>query len=526
MKRLLAIIFITSLLLYACGGNGAQSTTSAGPESEQTHLPDETPGPQSLPESTAGESAEASDEASAEASDEASAEASDEASDGISEEISAEPYVRKPADRSGRRISVSEGCRYTAFGSKHGQYGDDGKKLTDGVIGGEVGWGWETGTGRFVLDLGTYTEDITDFNMYLRGGNWGIKAPDKAEYFISADGKKWESAGTVSGDGVISNPSDETWMEYSFPLALDETVAARYVRFDLSGGGMNYAWMHEICVWKYVEAAPVAMHEFAGTESFDNTSFTNPGQMGDADGPAYCVYSRKGYNKAEMSFELSAAEASILGKRGALMNGYVFLGATAFNEGGYWVNSCDAGLTYTGENGGWRLFWNTANDGTGNRGWFSGGKTLDDSRNYRITLDCSQKDGWALVTVTDIDDCRVVDSAEFRFPGSKADGSNLELLTDIAVDWASEETWVDSHGEPTEDWTEVVFACAGQNMYFKNLRIYDCALYNGDLRFEWEPACTDRRGLCPDAGTEVYGTVITVHSITGETEYIVDIDLG
>ena len=524
MKRILILILIASLLLAACGGNGAQNESN--PESNAESKPES--GTESEDASRgADESSRLAPESREESAGESkeTSETSKDASETESEE-SAEPYLRKPADRNGRRISVSEGCRYTASGSKHGQYGDDGKRLTDGVIGGEVGWGWETGAGRFVLDLGAYTEDITDFNIYLRGGNWGIIAPNKAEYFISADGRKWESVGAVSGDGVISNPSDETWVEYSFPLALEETVAARYVRFDLSGNGMNYAWMHEICVWKYVEAAPVAMHAFKGTEAFDNLSFTNPGQMGDADGPAYCVYSQKGYNKAEMNFELSAAEASVAGKRGALMNGYVFLGATAFNEEGYWVNSCDAGLTYTGENGGWRLFWNTADDGTGNRGWFSGGKTLDDTRNYRITLDCSKKDGWAVVTVTDIDDERVVDSAEFRFPGSKADGGNLEMLTDIAVDWASEDTWVDSHGEPTEDWTEVVFACAGQNMYFKNLRIYGCALYGGGLRFDWEPACTDRRGLTPDSGTEVYGKVITVHSVTGDTEYIVDIDLG
>ncbi|MBO4276962.1 MAG: hypothetical protein J5925_01015, partial [Clostridia bacterium] len=342
----------------------------------------------------------------------------------------------------------------------------------------------------------------------------------------SADGKKWELAGSVSGEEVVATPADGDWVEYSFPLAPYNTCNARYVRFDLSGAGMNYAWMHEICVWKYVEAEPLKTHEYTGTESLDNTTFKNTGHMGDDDGPAYCVYSNVGYNKAEMSFALSEAETSTLGRSGIRMNGFVFLGINAYNDEGYWCNCCDAGVCYTGENGGWSLFWGTADDGTGKPGWYSGGKTLDPARNYVLTLDSSQKDNFVVLTVTDADDGKVADRAEFRLAGTKADGSNTDYLTDIAVDWAGEESWIDADGNPTEDWREVLFACAGQKMCFKNIRIYGCTLYSGETRFDWDSSCTNRRGLCPDAGTDVYGTVITVHHIKADSEYVIDIDLG
>ena len=45
---------------------------------------------------------------------------------------------------------------------------------------------------------------------------------------------------------------------------------------------------------------------FNGTETFSNLTLANgSNKMGDADWPAYCVYSKKGYNKASMDIELS-----------------------------------------------------------------------------------------------------------------------------------------------------------------------------------------------------------------------------
>ncbi|MBO4277879.1 MAG: hypothetical protein J5925_05745, partial [Clostridia bacterium] len=223
MKRgLIPIIVIALVLLCACGG-GNENPGSA-PESGES-----VQSAQNGEESKTG-TQESSAETSAYEQSENGGTENPKPGESEGQQTEPLPLVGGPADRTGRRILISEGCKYTAFGTRHEQYGDDGRRLTDGVLGGEVGWGWQTSNGRFVLDLGSVVEGLADFNMYLRGDAWGIVPPTKAEYYVSADGKKWELAGSVSGEEVVATPADGDWVEYSFPLAPYNTCNARYVR--------------------------------------------------------------------------------------------------------------------------------------------------------------------------------------------------------------------------------------------------------------------------------------------------------
>ncbi len=430
-------------------------------------------------------------------------------------------------DRTQTKVLVSEGCSYTAAGTPHGDYPDDGTKLTDGVLGADIGVGWATSVGEFVLDLGENTYGLADFNILMRGDNWGIVAPAKAEYYVSEDGQSWSLAGTVSGDGITKTPADATWVEYSYLLELDKSINGRYVKFVVSEGGMNFAWVHEICVWRYEAKEALESHVFNGTEEITNLTFTNPkdDMMGDQEAPGYCVYSKTGYNKSEFIFELSQAQVSTFGDNGSRITAYVFLGANVYDENGYWQNCCDAGFVYSNENTGWRLFAATATDENGNRGWYDGGKTLDSHSNYRLVLDTSVEDGRAAIYAYDMRDGSLADSITFDFYGVKKDGGNTAFLTDIAIDWTGEQTFVDTKGNPTEDWVEITKANTGHGMYLKNVRLYGCSLYKNEEKQIWTKSLTDHRGIWSDGDSEIDYVTTRIYCITEDMEYIVDLIL-
>ncbi len=427
-----------------------------------------------------------------------------------------------------KRELVSLGCSYKVDGTPHGDYSDDGMVLTDGFLGG-MGAGWSISGGNITLDLGKDFSGLEELTVYLRGGNWGIEFPDECEYFISSDGKNWESVGKVGPEGLKDQPGSNGWAFRSFPLELTgEGLIARYVRARLTGAHMNYIWCQEFCVWRDSDLALPDPHVFNGTETINNLEYVNPGYMGDDDGPAYCVYSESGYNRSEMVFELSKAELNNIGTNGySRVNGFVFLGSDVYDEDGEWMNCCDAGVYYSGVNRGWQLFAAVYDNGEGEYQWFDDPHTLNASSDYRLTLDCSKTDGRAKLTVTDVYDETVSYTLEFPLFGAKADGSRTGFLTNIAIDWAGEETFVDKEGVPTDDWLKVMDSCLGQGIYMKNVRIYGCALYKNGVRTDWDESLTDRRCLTPDSTYEGFEhKVITVKNATNDTEYIIDIDLG
>ncbi|HPE94832.1 MAG TPA: discoidin domain-containing protein [Bacillota bacterium] len=464
----------------------------------------------STPESTASEQSSHTESSSSEVSD------------------TSEPEITV-IDRTQDKILISEGCKYTASGAPHSAYSDDGSKLTDGVFGGDIGVGWATTKGDFILDLGERRTGIADINILMRADNWGIVAGTTAEYYVSDDKREWTQIGTVSGDDVKKTPSDATWMEYSYLLELEEAVSARYVRFVVSGPEMNFAWVHELCVWKYESSGETVLHDFTGTDSFTNLTMTNgsDSDMGDQEAPGYCVYSIKGFNGVEMTVELSEIDVNTFDlSKGKRIAAYVFLGVNVYNSAGYWMNCADAGLVYNSEELGWRLFWATATDENGERGWFDGGKALNASHTYTITLTTSKKDGSASICAYDLTAGEEAETLTFDLYGSKKDGSNTSFLTDIAIDWANDATWTDSEGNPSRDWEKVFNAALGSGMYMKNVRIYGCSLYKGEEKLVWEEKYTHVRGIWPDGDSVIKAETTVIRSRLGDTEYIIDLDLG
>lgn len=471
-----------------------------------------------------------SEDSSAESSAEFSAEPSVEPSKEASEEPSAEPSeefsVPQVIDRTLTKKLISENCIYQANGAKHYMYADDGKQLTNGILGAEVGWGYETRDAIFILDFGEVKNGLADFDALLRDGMWGITGPDTAEYYVSNDGKKWELVGTVTGDGRIDAPADSQWVQHSFPLQLENSVSGRYVKFRLYGEKMNFAWMHEIAVYTYEEETSFEKHDFKGTESFTNLTMQNANDkdMGDRYAPGYCVYSKKGYNKSELVFEMPQAVVQPFGKDGGRVVTYVFLGINVYDKNGYWQNCCDAGFQYSNETNGWHLFWATATDENGQRGWFNTSKTLNPKHTYKLILDNSEKDGYAKVTAFDLDTNQAADSYEFKLWGSKKDGINTDHLTDVAIDWAGEETtgkdWVEER-----DWVEITNKYKNSGMCLKNVRLYGIALYKNGERFDWTKDLTRFRGIWSDKTHPIDFVTTSIHHCTEDYEYIIDLTL-
>ena len=559
MKRIFSLLFTVLLaaavLLTACtepvpvtdpSADSAQDASSEDPQpvsadsepesaeepedsvpSEQ-ELPSESPSEQiSEPESSEDESEEPSETEKTESSE--AAESLDETSGEVSPD-EPEPDDRT-VDRTGSKTLVSEGCSYTVTGNVHYMYGDDGTHLTDGKFGGDVGYGWENpGSAEVVIDLGSVKDGLADFTAMLAGDTWGILAPGKAVYSVSDDGNSWTVAGTVEGGGVVKEPAWDEWNYYTYPLELEQSVSGRYVKIAFSENNMNWIWAHEVAVWSYEKQEARKLHAFKGTEEITNLTFANRDKnaMGDQYAPGYCVYSKVGYNKAEMTFELSQADVCNRGTKNGYVTCYVFLGIDVRNENGYWMNCCDAGLTYGGETSGWHLFWATATDENGNRGWNADSKALNPKHDYKIVLDSSKKDGRVKLSAIDLYDGSIADTMEFELWGSKADGSNTSYLTDIAIDWADENTMVDTNGNPTsiENWVEITKANMGQGIHLKNIRLYDIALYKGKKRYEWKKDLTDRRGIWSDKNDPITTVTTRISHIVEDYEYIVDLDLG
>ena len=455
---------------------------------------------------------------------------SEDNSNEISEEISEEDPVDRTIDRTGSRILISEGCSYTVKGDKHGTYADDGTHLTDGKFGGDVGYGWNApGRGEIILDLGVVTDGLADFDVMLAADSWGLIAPGKAVYSVSDDKKNWQEIGVVHGDGVIKEPAWAEWNNYFYPLMLEQSVSGRYVRVVFTGNNMNSVWAHEIAVWKYESIEQRELHVFAGTEEISNLTFTNrdANSMGDQYAPGYCVYSRRGYNKAEFIFELSQIDVNNRGSKNGHVTCYVFLGINVFNALG-WQNCCDAGFTYDGDSTGWHLFWATATNENGERGWNANSKALNSKHDYKLILDSSAQNGKATVTAIDLYDGSVADSMEFDLWGSRADGSNTAYLTDIAIDWADAATLVDTQGNPTTEsnWVEVTLANMGQGIHMKNVRLYDIKLYKDEECSLWTEEMTDTRGIWSDAEDPISVVTTRISHIIEDYEYIIDLDLG
>ncbi len=269
---------------------------------------------------------------------------------------------------------------------------------------------------------------------------------------------------------------------------------------------------------------------FTGTESFSNLTMENGGhKMGDDDGPAYCVYSKLGYNGASIEIELSELELNIYREDLQHVNAYLFLGVDIYDPtDGYWVNCADAGLVYSG-NDGWHIFYNlyTCANPQSTNTWYESGKRLRSDHDYRLTMDSSSSDGMATLTVYDLTSDTIADYVTFELQYARKDGSNTAYLTDFALDYP-DELKKDTSGNPSENnWIEITLYNTDCGMYMRNIRVKDCTLYQNGEAIDWTVEVTENRGIWPDASIQGIDYPCTIiRSATENMEYIVDLDLN
>jgi len=231
-----------------------------------------------------------------------------------------------------------------------------------------------------------------------------------------------------------------------------------------------------------------------------NLGFKNSGKYaGDNDGPAYVVYSKIGYNKASYEFCLSQANINMSRKSdGKWTNSYIFLGVDVYDEKGEFLNCIDAGFCYAGGSKDWHLFYNLLQTKEGDGfTWYESSVSLDATHDYKLILDCSKQDNRATLSIVDLsDENRVADCAEFEVMGAKADGSNLSLYQDFAIDFP-DNIKKNREGEASEDWEEITLYNTDEDIYLQNITIKNATLYLDETQYVWTKDRTNDEFMWP-----------------------------
>ncbi|MBQ6183879.1 MAG: hypothetical protein IJK33_08345 [Clostridia bacterium] len=237
-----------------------------------------------------------------------------------------------------------------------------------------------------------------------------------------------------------------------------------------------------------------------GVKVITNLDYDNgKGKMGDSDGPAYCVYSNVGYNKASMDIKISEMKINTLRTSDRkYVNAYMFLGCDIYS-GSYWTNCFDCGFCWSGRNAAWHLFYNIYTPADKSQaGWYESSVRLKKNHDYRLTLDTSEKDELATIIVYDLTKDKEVDRAEFRVKGMKCDGSNTAYLMDFALDYPGD-VKKDTNGDPSDDnWKEITLYNTDENLYMRNVIVENVKIYAGENEYVWDDSRTKNRSLWPD----------------------------
>lgn len=269
------------------------------------------------------------------------------------------------------------------------------------------------------------------------------------------------------------------------------------------------------------EEVSVDYMEQAG-KVISSLDYTNTGKMGDQDGPAFAVYSNKGYTGASAVLDINGMEIKTLMSDGKYVNGYVFLGIDVYN-GDWWANCVDVGLCWSGTSGGWHIFYNMyepLNEGTAT--WYESGKKLPKNDTYTISLQITE-DNYALLTV-EAHNTNFKDSVTVEVKGAKADGSNTAFLFNVALDFPSD-TKVDTNGNPSDDWKEITLANTDKGAYLKSFHAYELKLYNGDTASDWTEDKNAAVSIWPDK-TLAFDYAPTEIGIFDGTEYYINLDMN
>lgn len=267
-----------------------------------------------------------------------------------------------------------------------------------------------------------------------------------------------------------------------------------------------------------------------GAHVITNLNYSNgDGKMGDADGPAYAVYSKVGYNKASMDIKVSQIKINTIRQSDKkFVNAYIFLGADVYN-GEWWTNCFDTGLCYSGKNPSWHLFYNIYEPADSSQYfWYESKVKLDPTHDYRLILDTSEENTKATIIVYDLTDDKEVDRVSFYVKGMKADGSNTAYLMDLALDYP-QNTKLDTSGNPSEDWVEITLYNTDEDLYMQNVLVDNVKIYKNGTEYTWDETHTKNRSLWPDSSYTKIDYACTKVITLGDTydyEFRVDLDMN
>ena len=259
------------------------------------------------------------------------------------------------------------------------------------------------------------------------------------------------------------------------------------------------------------------------TKTINSLEYKNNGKMGDTDGPAFCVYSKVGYNGASVDINLADSEISTRLPDGRFINAYCFLGLDVY-EGDYWINCADVGLCWSGENGGWHVFYNVYDTIDANqRKWYESGKMLPKNGNYRLTLDITE-DNYVSFSVESLNSS-FKDSVNFAVKGAKKSGISTSMLFNVALDYP-ENTKIDLNGNPSDDWTKITLANTDLGLYFKGLHAYNLSLSKSGELIDWTDGLNSSLGIWPDKSIGGFDySPVEVYLFDGK-EYFINLDMN
>lgn len=247
--------------------------------------------------------------------------------------------------------------------------------------------------------------------------------------------------------------------------------------------------------------------------------------MGDCDGPAFCVYSKKGYNCASMDIVLSDLQMNVSRQSDQrLLTAYIFLGADSYDDNGSFVNCFDAGLGYDIVKQKWVLFYNILYVQPIQQKWYMSSKPLDETHDFRLVLDTSQEDGWATMILYDLTAGGIeYDRASFRTFHTCKDGHNTVYYQDYALDFPDNVKY-DTSSQPVDsNWPEITLYNTDQSIYMKNLKILNITINNQP----WTADKTANRALWPDCTMAWMDyPVLTVSHGNFDSEWLIDIDMN
>ena len=255
--------------------------------------------------------------------------------------------------------------------------------------------------------------------------------------------------------------------------------------------------------------------------------YKNTGKMGDTDGPAFAVYSNLGYTGASATLDIAGMEINTVLPGGRFINGYAFFGIDVYNKtGSWWQNCVDVGLCWSGQNGGWHVFYNMyepLNETTYT--WYESNVILPKDDIYHMSLQLTE-DNYALLTVEG-QNSGMKDEVRVEVKGALADGRNTAFLFNTALDYPPN-TKVDRNGKRSEDFAEITLANTDKGLYLRSFRVEDLTLYQGDTASAWtnDKSKSSAVSIWPDKSIAGFDYSPTVVETSGGTEYTIHLDMN